>query len=130
MRLDRGLRQALREEAARALPFEACGLLGGRGAELLCFIPCRNAAQSAYRYAIAPEDVMRALREFERDGMELRAIFHSHPAGEPRPSARDIREAMYPGVLHLIAGAPPAMALHGYWLGEGEVREEPLVSED
>ncbi len=126
MRLPNALRAELLREAARALPWEACGLVGGLEDDLLTFIACRNAAESSHRYTICPEDVLQAFREFERQGIELRAIFHSHPEGAAHPSATDIREAMYPGVLHIILGAPPALRLRGFWIEAGEAREEPI----
>ncbi len=130
MRLRADLRRDLLQAARRAMPLEACGLVGGAGVELLRFVPCRNAAQSARRYSISPEDVLAALREFERQGIELRAIFHSHPAGDARPSATDIREAMYPGVAHLIVGGPPDLELRAFWIEAGLAREERLEITD
>ncbi len=130
MRLPTALRGELLRAASMALPWEACGLVGGTGDDLVRFIACRNAAGSPYRYTISPEDVLGALRVFKRQGLGLRAIFHSHPAGEARPSATDIREAMYPGVLHLILGAPPNRQLRAFWIEAGQVREEPLEDGD
>ena len=126
MRLRAALRRELLQAAKGAMPLEACGLVGGLGDELLRFVSCRNAAESARRYAISPEDVLSALREFERQGIELRAIFHSHPAGDARPSATDIREAMYPGVAHLIVGRPPDLELRAFWIEAGLACEEHL----
>ncbi len=130
MRMPRALRSAFLQEASRTLPCEACGLVGGTEDDLLSFIACRNAAESPTRYVISPEDVLRALRTFEEQGLLLRAIFHSHPQGEARPSATDIREALYPGVLHLILGASPDRPLRAFWIEAGDVREEPLEDVD
>ena len=130
MRLKAALRRELLQAASKAMPLEACGLVGGQGDELLSFVECRNAAQSARRYSISPEDVLSALRQFERQTVELRAIFHSHPAGDARPSATDIREAMYPDVAHLIVGRPPDLELRAFWIEAGLVREERLEVTD
>ena len=127
MLLPSGLRAALLQAAAAALPNEACGLLGGTGAELSAFIPCRNVLESPTRYAIAPEEVLVALKRLRAADLELRAIFHSHPLGPARPSATDIREAAYPGALHLIVGFLPEPELRGFSIEGDEVSEETLV---
>ncbi len=125
MRAGPGLREELRRTAERALPNEACGLVGLREGELVHFIPCRNAAGSPRRYAIAPEEVLAALKEFDRLDLELGAIFHSHPASPAYPSSTDVAEAV-PGVLQIILGAPPDWTLRSFWIDDARVREEPI----
>ena len=125
MRLGPDVREELRRAAKTALPNEACGLVGAREGELAAFIACRNAAGSPRRYAIAPEEVLAALKEFDRLDMELGAIFHSHPAGPAYPSPTDVAEAAQ-GVLQLILGAPPDWTLRSFWIDDARVREEPI----
>jgi len=126
MRLRQALHDALLAEAARCLPLEACGLVGGDGEQPVHFIACRNARASSYGYAIAPEEVLAALKAFAAQGQSLSAIFHAHPRGAAMPSATDVGEAMYPGVLQLIAGFDGSPHLRGFWIEGGTVREEPL----
>lgn len=104
------------------LPCEACGLLGGRGDELLRFVPCRNALASPRRYEISPEEILAAERRFADEGLELRGIFHSHPEGPARPSDTDLREAAYPKAVYLIA-APKEDDLRAFRLTSGEMQE-------
>lgn len=112
--------------AGRAAPVEACGLIGRNAAGLRLYVPCANIADSPLRYAVAPAEVLRALRLFEARGLALGAVFHSHPAGEALPSAADRAEAAWPDVLHLIAAPRARRRLRAFWLSPGEVREEPL----
>ncbi len=122
VRLSPGLRDALLAHAQRELPLEACGLLGGRGNELLRFVPCRNALESPSAYAIAPEEILAALRDFDRDRIDLLGIFHSHPRGPAAPSATDLHEAAYPQAVYLIA-APAARELRAFRITLGQARE-------
>jgi hypothetical protein len=39
---------------------------------------------------------------FQRAGLDLLAIYHSHPHTDPVPSQTDIRSAAYPDAIHLI----------------------------
>jgi proteasome lid subunit RPN8/RPN11 len=49
-----------------------------------------------------PEDQLKAFYWLEEHGLDLLAIFHSHPSGPSHPSATDLAEFAYPGVLYLI----------------------------
>ena len=122
MRLAPGLREEMLSHALRDLPLEACGLLGGRGEELLLFVPCRNAAKSAQRYAIAPDEILAAERRFAERGIELRGIFRSHPAGPAEPSRTDLGEAVHPSAFYLIA-APLEGQLRGFHIEHARMRE-------
>lgn len=126
MRLRSGLRAELLEHARRAAPIEACGLLGGDAGGLRCYRPCRNARQSPVRYAIAPEEILEGVRMFAAQGVELLGIFHAHPLGEAYPSAVDIAEAAYPGLLQVIAAPARTVGLRGFRIAGGVVVEEPL----
>ena len=48
-------------------------------------------------YLAEPLALLRALKELEREGLSLLAIYHSHPQGPAFPSPTDIREARWRG---------------------------------
>lgn len=106
--------QAMLAHLSACLPEEGCGLLGARvegsRAQVTALLPVENALHSPVRFSMAPAALLEALSTLERDGLELAAFFHSHPAGPEFPSATDRAEFAYPGVLALIAcplaGAP------------------------
>jgi proteasome lid subunit RPN8/RPN11 len=100
------MRRALVDEmlahVLRCLPEEACGLVAGRGERALAVIPVTNAAHSRARFRMDPREQVAALHAIERDGLDLLAIYHSHPAGPSGPSGTDLREAAYPEAAYLI----------------------------
>lgn len=106
---------ALLVHARHALPNEACGLLAGDASSgrVRRFHPTRNEHASPYRFSVDPRDLVRLTYAMEADGDALVAVFHSHPRGEPRPSATDLREARYPMALHVLAGRPFPRATDG-----------------
>ena len=106
--------------ARRELPNESCALLAGDRAagHVKAMHPARNLLASPYRYEVDPRDLVRIVHAIERRGDDLVAIFHSHPAGPPVPSAMDVREARY-GVVHLLAGPSPDGAALRAWRIEG-----------
>ena len=101
-----------------ALPCEGVGLVAGRGdgagVRAERYYPGRNADASPMRYTMAPVEVTEALQDMERHGTRLGAIVHSHPRTPPVPSRTDLMEARFPGVLSLIVGFQPAVALRAW----------------
>ena len=90
------------EHVAEQAPIEACGLLGGSNSRVQQVVSITNAAESQVRYRMDPAEQVSTLFGFEELGMELVAIYHSHPSGPPGPSSIDIREDAYPEALQLI----------------------------
>ena len=106
--------------AARAYPNECCGLIEGDdtadGWRAVAIHEATNIAEDPQRrYLIDPQaqfDLMRRLRESET---RIIGCFHSHPDGEPAPSATDRAEAYESGFLYLIAaGQPDIFTLKAY----------------
>lgn len=93
-------------------PLEACGMLvGGRGIALGGY-PVTNKARSPVRYHMDEGEQLAAWNDMESRGLELAAIYHSHPTAEPKPSPSDIQLAYYPEAFYIIvslAKATPAV---------------------
>ena len=85
------------------LPEEACGMVGGADRRAGLVLPVENALHSPVRFQMEPMAQFKAMIQIETAGMELLAIFHSHPNGPVHPSPTDVAEFLYPGTLVLIA---------------------------
>ena len=117
------LRRALWAQVRRELPRECVGALGGwvRGEQVQAhaLYPLLNVAADPEReYLADPGDLLRVVRAMQREGLDLVALYHSHPYGPAAPSASDRRLAAYP-VPYLIAD-PAAEVLRAYLLPGGE----------
>jgi proteasome lid subunit RPN8/RPN11 len=89
--------------AREAAPAECCGLLLGRGDEIVEATRARNvAADPATRFLIDPADHFAAMRSAREHGLEVVGFYHSHPVSPPEPSARDVAEFSYPRHLYAI----------------------------
>jgi proteasome lid subunit RPN8/RPN11 len=103
IQIRREILAALSEQARLELLKECCGLLAGRGGVITRAFQATNAADVTTKaYEIAPEELFRLMREIRAAGLELLGIYHSHPVGENRPSARDIERAYYPAAAYFI----------------------------
>jgi proteasome lid subunit RPN8/RPN11 len=101
--ISRELLEEVEREALSSLPFECCGLLGGRNFRATSCHPMRNsAARPESEFFAAPEDLFNAMRQLREAGEEIVAIYHSHPRGPAQPSETDIRMAYYPAAVQLI----------------------------
>lgn len=120
--------------ARAGVPDEVCGLLLGRDGVATRFVPCANvAATPRTRYVMAPRDQLAAFREMDETGEELVAIFHSHPASEPRPSATDVGESQYPDAVYLLLslrGPGPELAAWTIRAGQIEAVRLEVVDAD
>jgi proteasome lid subunit RPN8/RPN11 len=121
---------AMLEHVRACLPEEACGLLGGMGGRAVVALPVENALHSATRFRMAPEAQVAAMLELERRGLELTAIWHSHPSGPPEPSAIDTAEAAYPEAGYLIWTQTPAWTCRAFDLSGAEPCPISIVREE
>jgi [CysO sulfur-carrier protein]-S-L-cysteine hydrolase len=122
------------DHAHAELPYECCGLLAGvvrDGVGVVCArYPIWNDAASPTEFLSNPEDMLRAHRSMRERGLELLAIYHSHPGAAPVPSRRDLEKNTYgDSVVHLIVGlGGPAPEVRGWWFRRGEVLPAALSS--
>lgn len=108
-------------------PLEACGLLGGQNGRVLSHYRVDNILRSPVAYEMDPLQQVRAMLEIEAKGMELTAIYHSHPQGAARPSPTDIAQAYYPEAAQLIISlqTPEQPQTRAFYIVDGEVTEVP-----
>lgn len=108
-------------------PLEACGLLVGRGNQVVRFVPCTNEAASARIYTIPPKEHLRAEMAAEDDGLEIIGVFHSHTHSEPYPSPTDVAQAPDPAWHYVIVSlkreAPEARSFR---IVGDTITEEPI----
>ena len=114
--------------AREGYPDEVCGLMAGRGGTISRVFRTTNIDKSSISYMMEPSEQFRAFKEMRTEGLELMAIYHSHPTSPAYPSQTDVRLAYYPEVVYLIAslqnvGAP---VIKGFRIVDGKITEEKL----
>src|SRR5262245_50311920 len=87
----------------KSLPREAVGLLGGRtGGQVTLVLPLPNIAPASRQFIADPFAQFCGLRRLEAEGLQLLAIYHSHPDGGVDPSEDDLLYARRWSCVHLI----------------------------
>jgi proteasome lid subunit RPN8/RPN11 len=124
------------QQAQAELPNECCGLLAGRLEDapagrvgwVLRRLPLVNAAASPREFASEPYSMLRAYKEMRKEGLDLLAIYHSHPSTPAVPSRTDLERNDYGAevvnlIVSLRAEAPEIRA----WRLSRESFEEEMV---
>jgi proteasome lid subunit RPN8/RPN11 len=118
--------QEMLEHVHKQAPLEACGLLAGRNNEVEKVLLVPNQAQSPVRFVMEPYGQLEAFNWIDSNGLDLLAIFHSHPSGPETASATDIKEAAYE-VVHVIwSRNQDSWQARGFWIENGSVSEVSL----
>ena len=78
------------EVAKDALPNESCAFLLGHNDRIAKILPMRNIDESPVTFSIEPTELIYAYNLAESKGMDVIAIFHSHPA-KAWPSSTDMK---------------------------------------
>lgn len=115
--------------AREGAPEEVCGLLAGDGIHVLQVYRITNSEHSPRFFLMDSQEQLRAVLDIDDKGLDLMAVYHSHPATEPRPSQTDVELASWPGAQYVIVSlAPPDHPEIRSWrIEDEEVTESELT---
>ena len=108
--------------ARQEAPRECCGVIAGRDGRSVRLFRLTNRAPGTTLYEIdATELYDLEFRLLPTEGLELVAIYHSHPVTEAYPSATDQALAFWPDAVYLICSLaePESPVVRGFYLGDG-----------
>ena len=112
-------------ESARAHPSECCGLLLGEADTITHTKPTANVHPNPEtHFEIDPAALIAAHKAVREGGPQVIGYYHSHPNGDPTPSATDRAQAAHDGRVWAIIA-------HGEirFFRDGEERFEALSYE-
>jgi proteasome lid subunit RPN8/RPN11 len=134
LRVPRAIVQAIVAHAEAELPNECCGVLAGRNCTVAIHYPLQNALASPRLYESDPRSLFVAHRDMRDRGLEMLAVYHSHPTTAPVPSWTDLANNLHgKAIVHFIVSlttTPPT--IRGWHLGETIYREAEweLIDDD
>ncbi len=117
LRISVALRDEIIAHAQAELPRECCGVIAGRAGRATRLYRLTNLEAGNRLYRVDDTELYRVYREIEDQGGELLAIYHSHPASPPYPSATDVSLAFWAEAYYIICSltdpaAPEVRAFH------------------
>lgn len=127
--IPRPLATKLLFEAQKQPDREVCGLLGGVDQQPSRLYPTPNVSATPERaFEMEPQAQIEAMRSMRERGEQLLAVYHSHPATPPEPSARDLAELGYPETLVLIISLniKGVLEMRAWQQTSGQPAEVPL----
>lgn len=135
--------EELIRHSKRESPNEACGILAGlpagqagkvypelrgRDRKVERVYPMTNADRSSETFFMDPKEQLKVMKEIRNLGLEMVGIYHSHPASEAYPSARDVELAYYPEVSYVIISIRDKdnPGIRSFRIVEGKIEEEEV----
>ncbi len=96
------LRRQMLRHVRSVLPEEGCGFVAGDHMNAVAVLPVTNRLHSRVRFVMEPVEQLNAMQWIDENGLEILAIYHSHPSGPATPSATDLAEHFYPEAYSII----------------------------
>ncbi|HLO02413.1 MAG TPA: M67 family metallopeptidase [Symbiobacteriaceae bacterium] len=112
------------EHCLEEKPYEACGILTGRGNRILTAWATENARRSTTAFEVEPSHQVQALNGARKRGESLLAIYHSHPTAVAYPSTSDIRMGIHwPEAARVILSLSGRVTQRAFYIRGNAVRE-------
>ncbi len=121
LQLPQEISLSLIEHARREVPNECCGLLAGHpDGRVTHALPLVNRLESPVQFESEPRSMFEAMKQMRKLGIEMLAVYHSHPLSHPMPSRIDWINNYSDYVQNLIIGKEKdEWQLQSWWITSG-----------
>jgi proteasome lid subunit RPN8/RPN11 len=130
VQIPRKFYDAIIAQAFAELPNECVGLLAAKLEPTGDLIrverryPLVNALASPVEYLSDDDSMLAAHSDMRKHGLDIVAVYHSHPTTEPVPSRKDRERNYSPEVVNFIISLKgPEPVMRGWWLTDTDYRE-------
>jgi proteasome lid subunit RPN8/RPN11 len=128
VKINRAIIDIIFNQGRNESPNEACGYLLGKDGVVVTALPLTNIDHSPEHFSLDPKEQFSAVRRARAEGLEIIAVYHTHPASPARPSVEDIKLAYDPNIVYVIASlAAETKAVKAFRIIKGQVAEEKLI---
>lgn len=132
--IPRAIYDAMLAHVQAALPAEGCGQLGGKVVDgtgyVSLHLPMVNELNSMTEFVSDAASTLAAHKALRARGLDVLAVYHSHPTSDPVPSQRDRERNYCEAVMNIIIGLRAAEPdVRAWWLtAESEFEADLLVT--
>ncbi len=110
-------------------PCEACGILAGKNNVVQKIYRMTNIEKSGVSYFMDPKEQFAVMKEMREEGLEMTAVYHSHPHADACPSQKDVSLAFYDDAYYLIVSLiHESPLIKAFTIKEGMVKEVEIVT--
>lgn len=102
IRIPQKIYDAIKELARKDAPNETCGYLGGTGDTVTELFGMTNVDHSPEHFSFDPEEQFKVMERTEELGIQILAVYHSHPETPARMSQEDLRLSFDTSIVYLI----------------------------
>lgn len=93
MKMKKDVLSKIISHAKREVPIEACGYLAGYNGVITDVFEMKNADMSPEHFTFDVKEQFKTVKAARTEGLEITAIYHSHPHSPARMSQEDVRLA-------------------------------------
>jgi proteasome lid subunit RPN8/RPN11 len=126
LRMSEAVVEKIIAHARKDVPIEACGYLTGDGEVVTGWVPLTNVDASPEHYSLDPGEQFITVRSLREQGLQVMAVYHSHPCSPARMSQEDIRLAYDPNISYVIVSLLDPAAVKSFRCTGGVVHDELL----
>ena len=132
MQISRALLDEVVAHAREEAPKECCGLIASQDGRAVAVHRMRNVAiNPKAAYYMDGQEQYRVEMGIYDAGLDLGAIYHSHPRTEPVPSQTDVNLGQHPDTVYIIVGLDGDEPQVRAWrIVDGTVSEAVLEVQD
>ena len=102
MKIKKDIINKIIAHAQKGAPIEMCGYLTGQDNIVSKHYELTNIDHSEDHFSFDPQEQFAAVKDARANGLEVCAVYHSHPVTPARPSQEDIRLAYDPSISYVI----------------------------
>lgn len=127
MKIKREIIKRIIAQAKKDAPIEACGYLASKAGIVAKHYEMTNINKSQEHFSFAPEEQFEVVKDARAQGLEICAVYHSHPSTGARPSGEDIELAYDPNISYVIVSlAEGSEVVKSFKIINSKVEEENL----
>lgn len=127
MKIKKEIINSIVSHAKSGAPIEMCGYLAGRDGVVTRHYELTNIDNSEDHFSFDPKEQFATVKDARNNGLEVCAVYHSHPVTPARPSQEDIRLAYDPAISYVIISlADGGEDVKSFKIRDSEVTPEPI----